>query len=175
MCTQAGSRSIVARNARFNRALSSLSKEQAIRFYDDVLFKTTADEAALVIISGIKRNKSRILIGTDVKVINLITRFFPVNAVAIMNAFFRFMARTYASKGLKEKKHEGPPNDHSLGHVRPSRDLMAMTTPKSQFICQFFQQGQRCPVFGTEQAFISKILDTNRVGCYQLSGKKYDG
>jgi len=96
-----GIKTNIARNTRFNCAMYSLSREKAICLYEDELFRTTADEAARVIISGIKRNKRRILIGIDAKVLDLITRFFPVTAVTLSTLFTRFMARTYARKELK--------------------------------------------------------------------------
>jgi len=99
-----GIKTNIAHNARFNCSMYSLSREKAICLYEDELFWTTADEAARVIISGIKRNKRRILIGIDAKLLDLITRFFPVTAVTLSALFSRFIARTYARKELKEKK-----------------------------------------------------------------------
>jgi short-subunit dehydrogenase len=99
-----GIKTNIARNTRFNCAMYSLSREKGICLFEDVVCKTTADEAAQVIISGIKRNKRRILIGTDAKALDLITRFFPVTAVTLMTLFFRFIVRIYARKELKEKK-----------------------------------------------------------------------
>jgi short-subunit dehydrogenase len=93
-----GIKTNIARNSRFNCAMYSLSREKSICLYEDELFRTTADEAARVIISGIKRNKRRILIGMDAKVIDLITRFFPVTAVKLTTICSRFIARTYARK-----------------------------------------------------------------------------
>jgi hypothetical protein len=40
----------------------------------------------------------------DAKVLDLITRFFPVSAVTLSTLFSRFIARTYARKELKENK-----------------------------------------------------------------------
>ncbi|MCE5274199.1 MAG: SDR family oxidoreductase [Deltaproteobacteria bacterium] len=96
-----GIKTNIARNTRFNCAMYALSREKAICLYEDELFRTTADEAARVIISGIKRNKRRILIGLDAKVLDLITRFFPVTAVTLSTLCTRFIARTYARKELK--------------------------------------------------------------------------
>lgn len=96
-----GIKTNIARNTRFNCAMYALSREKAICLYEDELFRTTANEAARVIISGIKRNKRRILIGLDAKILDLITRFFPVTAVTLSTLFTRFIARTYARKELK--------------------------------------------------------------------------
>ena len=93
-----GIKTNIARNARYNNALYSLSREQGIALYEDELFRTTADEAAKVIIAGIKRNKRRIMIGADAKILDLITRLFPVSAVKMSGTFSRFIARSYARK-----------------------------------------------------------------------------
>jgi NAD(P)-dependent dehydrogenase (short-subunit alcohol dehydrogenase family) len=93
-----GIKTNIARNTRFNRAMYSLSREKAISLYEDELFRTTADEAARIIISGIKRNKRRILIGVDARVLDLLTRFFPETAVTLSALFSTFIVRAYARK-----------------------------------------------------------------------------
>lgn len=93
-----GIKTSIARNARVNRTLYNLTKEKAQRIYEDELFKTTADEAAKIIISGIKRNKRRILVGPDAKALDLLTRFFPVTMVHLSTLFTRYIARSYARK-----------------------------------------------------------------------------
>ncbi len=93
-----GIKTNIAKNARVNRAMYALSKEKAQRLYEDELFRTTADEAAKIIIAGIKKNKRRILVGTDAKAIDLLTRFFPVTAVSLSGFFSRYVARAYAQK-----------------------------------------------------------------------------
>jgi NAD(P)-dependent dehydrogenase (short-subunit alcohol dehydrogenase family) len=91
-------RTNIARNARFRNALYSLSREQAMAIFDEVMFRGTADHAAKTIIKGIKHNKRRILIGVDAKTLDLLTRFFPVTAVSLTAHFSRFLARLYARK-----------------------------------------------------------------------------
>ncbi len=93
-----GIKTNIARNTRFNCAMYSLSREKAISLYEDELFRTTADEAAQVIIQGIRRNKRRILIGMDAKILDLITRMFPVGAVTLSCLFSRFIVRSYARR-----------------------------------------------------------------------------
>jgi NAD(P)-dependent dehydrogenase (short-subunit alcohol dehydrogenase family) len=92
-----GIKTNIARNARFNRAMYSLSREKGVRLYEDQ-FRTTADEAARVIISGIKSNKRRILIGADAKALDLLTRLFPVTAVSLGGWLSRLLVRSYARK-----------------------------------------------------------------------------
>jgi NADP-dependent 3-hydroxy acid dehydrogenase YdfG len=93
-----GIKTNIARNGRVNRAMFGLTKEKAANLYEEKLFKTTADEAAKIIISGVKRNKRRILVGTDAKFLDLLTRFFPVTAVTLSTVFTRRIAKEYASK-----------------------------------------------------------------------------
>jgi NADP-dependent 3-hydroxy acid dehydrogenase YdfG len=93
-----GIKTNIARNTRFNRAMYSLSKEKSISLYEEELFKTTSDEAARIIIKGIKLGKRRIMVGTDAKVLDFITRLFPVTAVKLCTWFSRYMARSYARK-----------------------------------------------------------------------------
>ncbi len=93
-----GIKTNIARNTRFNRAMYSLGRENSIRLYEEELFKTTSDDAAKIIIHGIKRNKRRIMVGTDAKVIDLITRLFPVTAVTLSTRLSRLIARHYSRK-----------------------------------------------------------------------------
>jgi NAD(P)-dependent dehydrogenase (short-subunit alcohol dehydrogenase family) len=93
-----GIKTNIARNTRFNRAMYGLNKEKSIKLYEDELFKTTADEAAKTIIKGIKENRRRIMVGTDAKVLDLITRMLPVTAVKLCAHLSRFIARSYAQK-----------------------------------------------------------------------------
>jgi short-subunit dehydrogenase len=93
-----GIKTNIARNSRVNRAMYDLTKEKGINIYEEVVFRTTADDAAKIIISGIRRNKRRILVGADAKALDLLTRFFPVTAVTLSNVFSRRTARKYANK-----------------------------------------------------------------------------
>jgi NAD(P)-dependent dehydrogenase (short-subunit alcohol dehydrogenase family) len=93
-----GIKTNIARNTRYNRAMYSLTREKAISLYEDELFRTTADEAAKIIIAGIRHNRRRILVGADAKILDLLTRFFPVTAVTLSCLVSRFAARSYARK-----------------------------------------------------------------------------
>ena len=93
-----GIKTNIARNARVNRAMFNLTREKGENIYEEVVFRTTADDAAKIIISGIRRNKRRILVGADAKAIDLFTRFFPVTAVTLSNMISRRTARKYANK-----------------------------------------------------------------------------
>ena len=93
-----GIKTNIARNARVNHLLYSLSKDKVVQLYDEEVFKTSSDEAARIIISGIKRNRRRIMVGTDAQALDLITRLFPVIAVNLVGWASRFLARKYANK-----------------------------------------------------------------------------
>jgi len=93
-----GIKTNIAHNARFNRAMFSLTKEKSVSIYEKEIFRTTADRAAKVIIAGIKRNKRRILIGADAKVLDLLTRLFPVTAVTLSCLASRYIAKSYACR-----------------------------------------------------------------------------
>ena len=93
-----GIKTNIARNARVNRAMFNLTREKGENIYEEVVFRTTADDAAKIIISGIRRNKRRILVGADAKAIDLFTRLFPVTAVTLSNMFSMRTARKYANK-----------------------------------------------------------------------------
>ncbi|MDD4356045.1 MAG: SDR family NAD(P)-dependent oxidoreductase [Smithellaceae bacterium] len=93
-----GIKTNIARNARVNRAMYELTKETAANLYEEKLFRTTADDAAKIIISGIRCNRRRILVGADAKFLDLLTRFFPVTAVTLSTVFSRRIAQEYASK-----------------------------------------------------------------------------
>ena len=49
------------------------------------LDRTTPDEAAAIIVSGIKARQPRIIVGTDARILSLIARLFPRRYLAVMN------------------------------------------------------------------------------------------
>jgi len=76
-----GIKTDIVRNARFRKhANPNMSQEDLVAAYDEKVFKTTADDAARTIISGIENNKQRVLIGGDAKFLDWLTRLFPVSA-----------------------------------------------------------------------------------------------
>ena len=75
-----GIRTNIMRNARFHKVPdTSLGKEETVRLFDRFLARTPADKAAKIIISGIKKNKHRIMVGPDAFVCDWLKRLFPVN------------------------------------------------------------------------------------------------
>ncbi|WP_281649086.1 SDR family oxidoreductase [Parendozoicomonas sp. Alg238-R29] len=67
-----------------NQVGPQLTQEQQKREFNNKLAKTTPEQAANIILNGMKRNKSRILVGTDAKAIDLLQRFLPVKYQAIV-------------------------------------------------------------------------------------------
>jgi NAD(P)-dependent dehydrogenase (short-subunit alcohol dehydrogenase family) len=92
-----GIKTNIGRNARVNRTLSSMSKERAVELFDKEVFRTTADKAAKIIISGIRRNRRRIMVGFDARIMDRLTRFFPKTMVTLSAVVSTKMARKYAS------------------------------------------------------------------------------
>lgn len=88
----------IARNARINRTLFGLPAEKVRRMYEDEIFRLTADKAARIIIAGIRRNKRRIRVGTDAKILDWLMRLFPVVTLRVSVLLVKRMARNYVNK-----------------------------------------------------------------------------
>ncbi len=71
-----GIKTNIARNSRLGKDTPEEYKAQGTKFFDKVAV-TSPEEAAEVIINGIKTENPRILIGKDAKMINTIQRLFP--------------------------------------------------------------------------------------------------
>ena len=74
-----GIKTNIARNARLGENLdeqqASLTKKQAEMF--EVLAKTTSESAAQQILTGVRKNKRRVVIGTDAKLMDAVQRLMP--------------------------------------------------------------------------------------------------
>lgn len=71
-----GVRTNIARSARVDESVTALSgadPEQAAREFDKLL-RTPPETAARVILQGVLRNRRRVLVGTDARVIDLLAR-----------------------------------------------------------------------------------------------------
>ena len=74
-----GIKTNIARTARMDASvekITGVSQEVSVREFEK-LFTTSAEQAAKAILKGVKKNKRRILIGTDARVFELIVRLFP--------------------------------------------------------------------------------------------------
>ncbi len=76
-----GIKTNIVRNARFYSSPGNkLTQDQSVKIFDKMA-NTSADQAASIIISGILKNKRRILVGPDAYVLDVLTRLFPVGFV----------------------------------------------------------------------------------------------
>lgn len=69
-----GVKTAIARNAT---AAEGMSAKDAAAFFDKHLARTTAEQAAATIIRGVERDRSRVLIGADAKLLDALVRLFP--------------------------------------------------------------------------------------------------
>jgi len=73
-----GIKTSIVRNARVAEGSMAVTKKEIGSQFDS-LAKTTADKAASVILNGIEKNRRRILVGWDAKILDLIVRLFPAS------------------------------------------------------------------------------------------------
>ncbi|MBI1261990.1 MAG: SDR family NAD(P)-dependent oxidoreductase [Rhizobiales bacterium] len=71
-----GIKTNIMRNARFLQSVQETVKEEAATGFDRFA-RTTPDMAAQTILKGIRKNKRRILIGTDARIMDIVQRLFP--------------------------------------------------------------------------------------------------
>lgn len=82
-----GIKTNIARNARFYKASDpSISRDEAMAIFDRFMTRTTADEAARIIIAGIEKEKHRIMVGADAVILDVLKRLFPVASQALTAA-----------------------------------------------------------------------------------------
>ena len=78
-----GVKTNIARNLRFYKHIDqNVSHTELIDGFDK-LCTTTADDAARIIIRGIKKNKKRLLVGTDAKLLDFISRMLPLTTTQL--------------------------------------------------------------------------------------------
>ncbi len=78
-----GVKTNIARSARLGEETPREWKEQGAKFFDKVA-QTSPEKAAQTIIKGIRERNPRILIGSDAKTINLVSRLFPRGYLRIL-------------------------------------------------------------------------------------------
>jgi NAD(P)-dependent dehydrogenase (short-subunit alcohol dehydrogenase family) len=93
-----GIKTNIARNTKVNKTYYSISREQAAELYDKEVFHTTAEKAANIIIKGIKKNKKRVMIGYDAKILDMLMRLSPKTTVKISARVAKHLAKKYAEK-----------------------------------------------------------------------------
>ncbi|MDT5094345.1 MAG: hypothetical protein QOH60_3708 [Mycobacterium sp.] len=60
--------------ARNSTVVEGLDKDELVRTFDKKLASTSPQKAARIILDGVSKNKARVLVGTDAKVLDLIVR-----------------------------------------------------------------------------------------------------
>ncbi len=81
-----GIKTNIARNTRFYKSPGNkMTHDQSINAFDKMA-NTSADKAARIIISGILKDKRRILVGPDAYVLDFLTRLFPTGFVRFVAA-----------------------------------------------------------------------------------------
>jgi NAD(P)-dependent dehydrogenase (short-subunit alcohol dehydrogenase family) len=78
-----GIKTNIVRNARFLQSTQATTREEAASGFDKIA-RTTPTRAAEVILNGIRKNKGRILIGTDARLIDWLQRLLPASYGKIM-------------------------------------------------------------------------------------------
>ena len=74
-----GIKTDIVRNARFYKVTDpEANHDEVVEYFDTNVARTSADKAARIIIKGIKKNRSRILVGLDAHIFDILQRLFPV-------------------------------------------------------------------------------------------------
>lgn len=92
-----GIKTNIARSARVNKTYGDISAETAAELYDNEVFITSADDAARIIINGIKKNQRRIMVGRDAKFFDFLTRMMPKTTVYLAAVVSKRTANKYAN------------------------------------------------------------------------------
>jgi len=83
-----GIKTSITRNARHHlREGLTFPKEKLVRAFENHLAKVTPDEAADLIVKGMMAKRTRILIGNDARVFDLVARLFPTGYDALIRRF----------------------------------------------------------------------------------------
>lgn len=73
----------IARNSRLGENTPKEYQAQGVKFFDKVA-KTSPESAAATIIRGVRNEDPRILIGSDAKAINVVSRLFPRKYLSVI-------------------------------------------------------------------------------------------
>jgi len=96
-----GIKTNIVRNARFLQSTQATVREDAASGFDKIA-RTTPERAGEVIVEGIAKNKPRILIGFDAKLVDWLQRLMPVSYGRIM-----FRGESSVLTGQAETKQQG--------------------------------------------------------------------
>jgi len=81
-----GIKTNIVRNSRYHRDHGGAGKDKAVEIFDKIA-RTSAEEAADVIVDGVRKGKQRILIGADARVIDSVQRLAPEDYFGVMSRF----------------------------------------------------------------------------------------
>lgn len=87
-----GIKTNIARNARYYKHANPCNDKQEFIAAFENNAMTTADKAARIIISGIKKDKIRIIVGPDARLFDFMTRTFPASTLGFANYIVRKLA-----------------------------------------------------------------------------------
>ncbi len=72
-----GIKTNIVRNGRISESSVSMTKESLSERFDTKLAITTPEKAARTVLQGVLKNRRRILVGTDARIVDKIIRLFP--------------------------------------------------------------------------------------------------
>lgn len=102
-----GIKTNIAKTARMDdssQEITGVDKETSIREFEK-LFTTTADKAAEVILNGVRKNKRRILIGADVRALDILIRLLPASYQLVFTKALQWNSKKVAAKVKALKSH----------------------------------------------------------------------
>ncbi len=89
-----GIRTNIVSNSRIAaKTVPEKTPAEAQEEFNKFIGRTSAEKAAEIIIRGIKKDKPRILVGTDAYIFDFAARFFPVGWQKLMGWIFDYLAR----------------------------------------------------------------------------------
>lgn len=83
----------IARNARFKRSFSGNQTAEDFSKTFDAIARTTPEQAADIILEGVRKNKRRILIGIDARLLDRLQRLMPTKYSDFINKIFSLTSR----------------------------------------------------------------------------------
>jgi len=86
-----GIKTNIVKHTRFRKFANPAADQEGMARIFDKVAKTSADRAARIIISGIRKNRRRILVGADAHLMDLAKRFVPIPTVLIAGQIVKSM------------------------------------------------------------------------------------
>ena len=96
-----GIKTSIGKNSRVGEDALSIPKEQLVADFEKAA-ATTPEQAAGAIIRGIEKNKRRVLIGRDARIVDIVARLFPGGYEKILGVEKKVLA---AAKEVNASKH----------------------------------------------------------------------